>query len=195
MTRFWLTVSALFILAAVPAVAQRLAIAPETGPAMVAQAKPAMGPEPIPLPPRTVTNVPAPKPAPPVTMTGSLGTEVPSPKVPAAPKPAENVVRAENKAKPAAPSPYPERSPGESQMTIESRYYELAMARQAQQDEAVHQAAIARAEQRTRRLESRRWFGLSNARPQVSSDPLNGDYAPGWVSNCPWYPMRWIGAE
>jgi hypothetical protein len=52
---------------------------------------------------------------------------------------------------------------------------------------------MARFEQRTRRLESQRWFGISNTRPTASVDPYDGDYSPGWVSNYLFYPYRWVG--
>ncbi len=58
----------------------------------------------------------------------------------------------------------------------------------------MHRAAIARAEQRTRRLESQRWFGISNKRPMASIDPYDGDYSAYWASNFPFYPMRWVAS-
>ena len=84
-------------------------------------------------------------------------------------------------------------SPGEALMTREARMHERNLLQSQAQAESVHRAAVARAEQRTRRLESQRWFGISNARPMVSPDPYNGDYSPGWVSNYPFFPYRWVG--
>jgi hypothetical protein len=85
-------------------------------------------------------------------------------------------------------------SPGEAQMTRETRAHEQYLLRSQIQAESVHRAAVARFEQRTRRLESQRWFGISNSRPTASVDPYNGDYSPGWVSNYPFFPYRWVGA-
>ncbi len=45
------------------------------------------------------------------------------------------------------------------------------------QEESIRPRGGARAEQRTRRLESQRWFGISNKRPNASVDPFDGDYA------------------
>ncbi len=85
-------------------------------------------------------------------------------------------------------------SPGEALMTREARAHEQHLLQSQAQDESVHRAAVARAEQRTRRLESQRWFGISNSRPTASVDPYDSDYSPGWVSNYPFYPYRWIGS-
>jgi hypothetical protein len=84
-------------------------------------------------------------------------------------------------------------SPGEIQTSREARAHEQYLLQSQAQAESVHRAAMARAEQRTRRLESQRWFGISNTRPLASVDPYNGDYSPGWVSNYPFYPFRWVG--
>ena len=51
----------------------------------------------------------------------------------------------------------------------------------------------ARAQERIRRIETMRWFGLSNQRPQVSVDAIHSDYAPRWTSNNTFYPNRWVG--
>ena len=94
---------------------------------------------------------------------------------------------------PASPVPLAA-SPGEAQMTREARAHEQYLLQSQAQAQSIRRAAIARAEQRTRRLESQRWFGISNSRPTASPDPYNGDYSPGWVSNYPFYPYRWIGS-
>jgi hypothetical protein len=79
-------------------------------------------------------------------------------------------------------------------MTREARAHEQHLLQSQAQDESVHRAAVARAEQRTRRLESQRWFGISNTRPVAGVDAVDGDYSPGWASNYPFYPYRWIGS-
>jgi len=106
------------------------------------------------------------------------------------PAPVPSVDNVEVKpAKTAPPALSP--SPGE---TPEARAHEEYLLRMQAAEESVIRAAKARAEQRTRRLESRRWFGISNQRPAVSTDPYNGDYAPHWVGNDPGLPNRWVGA-
>ncbi len=87
----------------------------------------------------------------------------------------------------------PAASPGEAQITREARAHEQYLLQSQAQAESVHRAAVARAEQRTRRLESQRWFGIFNTRPTASPDPYNGDYSPGWASNTPFFPFRWAG--
>lgn len=83
-------------------------------------------------------------------------------------------------------------SPGEVQATPEMWFYEQAMRQYNDPNLAVRRAAEFRAEQRMRRIESRKWFGLSNARPTAGVDPVHGDYSPGWTSNS-FYPYRWMG--
>jgi len=84
-------------------------------------------------------------------------------------------------------------SPGEAAMSREARAHEQHLLQSQAAAESVHRAAVARAEQRTRRLESQRWYGISNSRPTASVDPYDGDYSPGWISNYPFSPYRWIG--
>ena len=62
---------------------------------------------------------------------------------------------------PPAPQTSPAASPGEALMTREARAHEQYLLQSQAQAESVHRAAVARAEQRTRRLESQRWFGIS----------------------------------
>ncbi len=101
-------------------------------------------------------------------------------------------VRAERPLTP-APSLSTAVSTSELKATPEMWFYDQAM-RQYKDPKAVVRAnAEYRNEQRMRRIESLKWFGLSNSRPVVSSDPFNGDYAPRWVSNPGYYPYRWNG--
>ncbi len=112
-----------------------------------------------------------------------------SPKVETVAAPAASGVGILPSATPAAPA-----SPGEYLTTREARAHEQYLLQSQAQAESVHQAAVARAQQRTRRLESQRWFGISNLRPMASVDPYDGDYSPGWVSNYPFFPYRWVGS-
>jgi hypothetical protein len=59
----------------------------------------------------------------------------------------------------------------------------------------VQQKAEYRANQRMLRVASMQWFGLSNARPQVTPDPVDDEYAPRWVSNDSMFPQRWHQAR
>jgi len=84
-------------------------------------------------------------------------------------------------------------SPGELKATPEMWFYDQAMRQYADPKMAVRAKAELRESQRQHRIESRKWFGLSNSRPTVGSDPFHGDYAPHWVSNSGYYPLRWNG--
>lgn len=56
--------------------------------------------------------------------------------------------------------------------------------------ELVWQMAEYRATARLQRLNSMKWFGMSNTRPYKSSDPYHSDASPTWVSNS-LLPYRW----
>jgi hypothetical protein len=84
-------------------------------------------------------------------------------------------------------------SPGELKATPEMWFYDQAMRQYKDPKMVVRANAEFRTEQRLRRLESLKWFGLSNSRPHASSDPFHNDYSPGWVSNPGYYPSRWNG--
>jgi hypothetical protein len=82
-------------------------------------------------------------------------------------------------------------SPGTLTPTPEMWFYQQQQREYQDPKMAVRKRAEYRANQRQRRLAAMRWFGFSNSRPQASSDPLNGDYSPGWSSNDPVHPFRW----
>ena len=84
-------------------------------------------------------------------------------------------------------------SPGELKATPEMWFYDQQMRQYSDPKLAVRAKADLRADQRQRRIESMKWFGFSNARPQASSDPFHGDYSPRWTSNSSYYPARWNG--
>ena len=86
-------------------------------------------------------------------------------------------------------------SPGELKATPEMWFYDQAMRQYKDPKMAVRAKADLRAEQRQRRLESMKWFGLSNSRPRASSDPFHNDYSPGWVASPGYYPSRWNGVS
>jgi hypothetical protein len=84
-------------------------------------------------------------------------------------------------------------SPGELKATPEMWFYDQALRQYKDPQMAVRAQADVRAQQRQRRIESMKWFGLSNSRPRASSDPYHNDYSPGWVANPGYYPSRWNG--
>jgi hypothetical protein len=74
-------------------------------------------------------------------------------------------------------------------------FYEQAMRQYQDPKVAVREAAAFRADQRRRRIAAMQWFGLSNSRPQASSDPIHSDYSPGWGSNNYYDTYRWSGGR
>jgi hypothetical protein len=110
-------------------------------------------------------------------------------------KPGPEASRPEVKSAKGAPGGgYLALSPGEVQATPEMWFYEQAMREYLDPALAVRREAEARAQERHRRIESMRWFGMSNARPRAAVDPIHGDYSPYWTSNNTFYPYRWVGA-
>jgi hypothetical protein len=84
-------------------------------------------------------------------------------------------------------------SPGELKATPDMWFYDQAMRQYKDPQASVRAKADFRAQCRERRIESMKWFGMSNSRPRASSDPFHNDYSAGWVS-CPGYfPSRWGG--
>ncbi|MGA2059497.1 MAG: hypothetical protein ABSG67_03365 [Thermoguttaceae bacterium] len=84
-------------------------------------------------------------------------------------------------------------SPGELKATPEMWFYEQYLRQYQDPKMAVRANAEFQADQRQRRLAAMHWFGMSNSRPRACSDPMHGDYSPGWTSNNSTYPNRWDG--
>jgi hypothetical protein len=84
-------------------------------------------------------------------------------------------------------------SPGDLKPSENMWFYQQAMRQYADPKLAVRHAAELRRQQRQQRLASMDWYGLSNSRPQASSDPVHSDYSPGWTANNLYYPYRWTG--
>jgi hypothetical protein len=82
---------------------------------------------------------------------------------------------------------------GDLKVTPEMWFYDQAMRQYNDPKVILRARAEYRTQERQRRLESMRWFGMSNSRPRASSDPIHGDYSPSWVSNPGYYPWRWNG--
>jgi hypothetical protein len=57
--------------------------------------------------------------------------------------------------------------------------------------EMVHRNADIKGAERLRRLNALKWYGMSNQRPRASTDPINGDYSPKWVSGDAYHPNHW----
>jgi hypothetical protein len=86
-------------------------------------------------------------------------------------------------------------SPGEVKATPDMWFYEQNLRLYKDPKMAVRAQAEFRARQRQLRIESMKWFGMSNSRPRVNGDPLHGDYSASWVATPGYYPMRWNGVS
>lgn len=84
-------------------------------------------------------------------------------------------------------------SMGELKPTPEMWFYEQELRRYQDPRTLVRRKAEYRAAQRHLRIESRKWYGLSNARPDASPDPLYGTFSPRWNSGNVYDPFAWSG--
>lgn len=82
---------------------------------------------------------------------------------------------------------------GSMPVTPEMWFYEQQLREYLSPKLAVRRNAEFRAKQRRNRLASMRWFGISNARPTVGTDPWNGEYGSKWVGGNTLHPDRWNG--
>ncbi len=82
---------------------------------------------------------------------------------------------------------------GSVPVTPEMWFYEQQLREYLSPKMAVRRNAEFRAKQRRNRLASMRWFGISNARPNVGPDPWNGEYGSKWVGDDRLHPDRWSG--
>ena len=78
--------------------------------------------------------------------------------------------------------------------TAEMWFYEQERIRHDDPKSAVRRNAEYRAAQRQGRIESMKWFGMSNSRPTASSTPIMGTYSPTWTSNTS-DPFRWAAGR
>ncbi len=113
---------------------------------------------------------------------------------PATEKPAAEKANAD---RPVAAAPAPRDtirvgSMGELVPTPEMWFYEQERRRGDDPQLIVRANAQQRAADRHARIASLAWYGLSNSRPSVSPDPVQGDFAPRWTSGN-YMPMRWNG--
>ncbi|MGI6418415.1 MAG: hypothetical protein ACOX1P_22405 [Thermoguttaceae bacterium] len=86
-------------------------------------------------------------------------------------------------------------TPGEVTATPEMWFYQQQVSRHDDPKVAVRRKAEFRSAQRDARLASQRWYGLSNSRPVVSTDPIHGEYSAAWTSGNLYHPYRWTAAS
>ena len=81
-----------------------------------------------------------------------------------------------------------------TQMTPEMWLYMQETHRHDDPKAAVRRKAEYRTAQRMRRMAAREWFGYSNSRPVVNTDPYNSaGYSAHWSANNAMRPDQWIG--
>lgn len=78
--------------------------------------------------------------------------------------------------------------------TPEMWFYQQQLKRVDDPKLAVREKAEARASARQQRIESLKWYGLSNSRPVVSNTPWWGGYSAYWGSNT-YDTLRWRSAQ
>jgi hypothetical protein len=97
---------------------------------------------------------------------------------------------------PAAPGPAVSPAVSTSSATpISSEMWMYLHEEQRHDDPAqsVRRKAEYKADQRLSRINSAKWYGYSNSRPEASSIPFMGDYSPGWNGNG-YSRYQWIGS-
>lgn len=92
--------------------------------------------------------------------------------------------------RPASVRVQPPSSTASLSTTPEMWLYQQEQARHDDPQQAVRRKAELRAAERQSRIESMKWYGLSNSRPIVAPSPWFGTYGPSWSSNSV-DPMRW----
>ncbi len=76
-------------------------------------------------------------------------------------------------------------------VTPDMWYYTQETRRHDDPKQAVRRKAEYVAHQRTLRIESMKWFGMSNSRPVASTTPFMDQYSPAWIGNSS-HPYQWI---
>jgi hypothetical protein len=131
-------------------------------------------------------------------------TQVPAPVYGAVDAPVDSVEEAPMEAKISPPlarqavkedrnDKLPELNP--SQMSPEMYLYLQEQQRHDDPKQAIRRKAEARTAAREARIAAMKWYGMSNARPQVNPVPFTGSYSPAWIgngrNNYNWYGLGW----
>lgn len=76
-------------------------------------------------------------------------------------------------------------------VTPDMWYYSQETRRHDDPKQAVRRKAEYVAQQRTLRIESMKWYGMSNSRPIASTSPFMDEYSPSWIGNSS-HPYQWV---
>ena len=80
---------------------------------------------------------------------------------------------------------------GELTPTSEMWFYQEQLRQYTDPEMSLRRIAEAKANQRRARLDALRWYGFSNIRPMVGTDPVHGDWGARWTSGNRYHPSRW----
>ena len=80
---------------------------------------------------------------------------------------------------------------GEVTPTSEMWFYQEQLRQYMDPKMSLRRIAEAKSKQRKARLAAQRWYGYSNIRPTVGTDPVHGDWGARWTSGNRYHPSRW----
>ena len=80
---------------------------------------------------------------------------------------------------------------GELTPTSDMWFYQEQLRQYMDPKMSLRRIAEAKANQRRARLDALRWYGYSNTRPRVGTDPVHGDWGARWTSGNRYHPSRW----
>ena len=80
---------------------------------------------------------------------------------------------------------------GELTPTSDMWFYQEQLRQYMDPKMSLRRIAEAKANQRRARLDALRWYGFSNIRPMVGTDPVHGDWGARWTSGNRYHPSRW----
>lgn len=83
--------------------------------------------------------------------------------------------------------------PADGKATPEMWFYQQYQQQYRDPKAMVRARAEFQDNERQRRMASLKWYGFSNSRPQASTDYINNDNSPRWVSGDALNPSRWPG--
>jgi len=75
--------------------------------------------------------------------------------------------------------------------TSEMWFYQEQLRQYMDPKMSLRRIAEEKARQRRARLAAMRWYGYSNMRPTVGTDPVHGDWGARWTSGNQYHPSRW----
>jgi hypothetical protein len=75
--------------------------------------------------------------------------------------------------------------------TSEMWFYQEQLRQYMDPKMSLRRIAEEKSKQRKARLNAQRWYGQSNIRPMIGTDPVHGDWGARWTSGNRYHPNRW----